>query len=294
MGASTHFASSFSSLFSEMFGASQGFGYGDVAAPTQQAPKAAKQEDKQTCIPVTVRILQDAVARHADSQQVLIHGVEASIVHIVGVVEGLVPQSAMIEFTVNDASGRMKVRYYTTGGIAPEGLVNGGYVSIVGNLRTAPMAHVSAMSLTALTSGDDVSYHMIEVAHAALRLRSPKSAASFGTAATADSTMTPVKQMGLGLGAPSTLSPTKVDAPAPFAAAVAMQTPMKVDLRSAVTDVLRQAQETAGEEGVSISDLIGRLPAAQGSSEKVREILVALVEGGDVFTTIDDDHFQII
>jgi hypothetical protein len=275
-----------------MFGSSQTFAFADSQATP--APKRAREGDNQTCIPVTVRILQDAVARHADSQQVLIHGVEASIVHLVGVVEALVSQSAMIEFQVNDATGRMKVRYYTTGGIAPEGLVAGGYVSIVGNLRTAPMGHVSAMSLTAMKSGDDVSYHMIEVAHAALRLRNPKPAASFHISATADSTMTPVKQMGLGLGASNTLSPTKADAPAPFPSAVAMQTPVKVDLRSAVTDVLRQVQDTAGEEGTSISDLIARLPAAEATTQKVTEILAVLVEEGDVFTTIDDNHFQII
>jgi len=278
-------------------------GYGDAAAPTQEAPKRVRQEDKQTCIPVTVRILQDAIARHADSQEVLIHGVEASIVQIVGVVESLVQQSAMLEFQLNDASGRMKVRYYASGGGSVEGsadLAVGRYVSVVGNLRTSPAAHVSAMSLQPVTSADEVSYHMIEVANAALRLRNPTKAAALRTSAAVTDPITPAKQdvtgLGLGFGGmSSTMSPAKVEAPAPVAAQaaapVAIQTPPKADLRSTVVEALRGV---SGEEGISISALVGRLGPGQASSEKVRDVLTQLVDEGDVFTTIDDDHFAII
>lgn len=280
-----------------MFGTSQNFGYaGDSAAPTQEAPKRAKQEEKQTCIPVTVRVLQDAVARHAESQEVLIHGVEASIVHIVGVVEALVQQAAMTEFTINDASGRMKVRYYTssgTGSVDVPGLAAGRYVSVVGNLRTSPSAHISAMSLQAVTGADDVSYHMIEVAHAALRLRNPTKAPAMSAA----EPITPAKQgLGLGFGSvASTVSPMKIDAPVAMSAPAGMQTPVKVDLRTSVVNALKAVQESAGEEGISAAGLVGRLAGVDAaSSAKVKEVLAQLVDEGDVFTTIDDDHFAIV
>lgn len=280
-----------------MFGSSQNFGYaGDTAAPTQEAPKRAKQEEKQTCIPVTVRVLQDAVARHAESQEVLIHGVEASIVHIVGVVEALVQQAAMTEFTINDASGRMKVRYYTssgTGSADVPGLADGRYVSVVGNLRTSPSAHISAMSLQAVTGADEVSYHMIEVAHAALRLRNPTKAPPMSAA----EPITPAKQgLGLGFGSvTSTVSPMKIDAPVAMSVPAGMQTPVKVDLRTSVVNALKAVGESAGEEGISVASLVGRLAGVDAaSSAKVREVLAQLVDEGDVFTTIDDDHFAIV
>jgi len=282
-----------------MFASSQGFG--DVASSQTQAQTRTRQEDKQTCIPVTIRILQDAIQRHAESQQVLIHGVEASIVHLVGVVEALVQTTTMLEFQLNDASGRMKVRFYTTGSSAVEGLANGRYVSVVGNLRTAPTGHVSAMTVQASASADDVSYHMIEVAHAALRLRNPSATAALRTSAlgvaTADSTATPVKPMGLALGASSVMSPTKLDMPVSAAKEtmpVAMQTPAKVDLKTAVVDVLKQVQETAAEQGISISALVARLAPAHASSAKVTDVLAQLMEEGDVFNTIDDEHFSLI
>lgn len=287
-----------------MFGSSQGFGY---AAPTQAAPQKARQEDKQTCLPVTVRILQDAVARHAQSQEVMIHGTEASIVHLVGVVEGLVQQAAMIEFQLNDASGRMKVRYYVQSDSVkglPE-LTAGSYVSVVGNLRTSPAAHVSAMSLQPVKSAEEVSYHMIEVAHAALRLQNPTKAAAQRTSTAMADPITPAKQgLGLGLSAPSNnLSPAKEEAPVPAHAPAnvempqPVQTPPKaaVDLRTAVIDILKRDQEAGSAEGISLSSLVSGLgPAQQASAEKVKSVLAQLVDEGDVFTTIDDDHFQML
>jgi hypothetical protein len=286
-----------------MFGSSQAFGYGGEAAAPTQAPKAARQEDKQTCIPVTVRILQDAVARHAESQEVLIHGVEASIVHLVGVVEALVQQSAVLEFQINDGSGRMKVRYYGSGSGSIEGLpglANGRYVSIVGNLRTSPAAHVSAMSLQASVTADEVSYHMIEVAHAALRLRNPSKAAGLRVGLAVTDPITPAKGLGLGLTG-SALSPAKDEAPpVPPAesqtlsmAPVAAQTPVKADLRSVVIDMLTKGKETVGEEGMTIASLLKTLTPGQAPTDKVKDVLSQLLEEGEVYTTIDDDHFAI-
>jgi hypothetical protein len=248
---------------------------------------------------VTVRILQDAVARHSDSQEVLIHGTDASIVHLVGAVEGLVKQSAMLEFQINDASGRMKVRFYAPGdrSLDVPGLAEGRYVSVVGNLRTSPAAHVSAMSLQPVASPDEVSFHMIEVAHAALRLRNPTK--------TSPTAVTPVKQstsLGFGNGGAgevSKMTPAKIEAPAfsldaaPAAAPAAAPTALKTDLRTAVLDLLREVGES--QEGISMAALIAKLPATTDtSSSKVKDLLSSLVEEGDVFTTIDDDHFALL
>jgi len=269
-----------------MFGSSQGFGYGgDAAAPTQEAPKAKKQEEKQTCLPVTVRILQDAVAKHADSQEVIIHGAEVSIVHIVGVIENFVKQTAMVEFQINDATGRMKVRYYGSGSGSMEdltGLTNGAYVSVVGNLRTSPAAHVSAMSLQPVQNADAVSYHSIEVVHAALRLRNPTTLAPVGLGMGAADPVTPAK-----LQAGTNLSPAKLEAPVPVPMAV------QGDLRSSVMEVLRKVQESGNDVGLDVTTLVARLPQGS-SSQKVNDVLSQLVTDGEAFTTIDDNHFAMI
>jgi len=103
-------------------------------------------------------------------------------------------------------------------------------------------------------------------------------------------------------------TPTKVDAPAavvdslvtkmdaPAIVPKAMETDPEVHLEVAVMDLLREAQEKDGEDGagVSLSEIIASVPTAQSSPEKIKEILAALVSEGDVFTTIDKEHFSII
>merc|ERR1711865_248250 len=95
------------------------------------ATLAKRVEEKTTCIPVT--------ARQDEGSEVLIHGSEAGVIVLVGVVEALVQQSAMVEFQLNDGSSRIKVRHYGSG--LTDNLTPGRYVAIVGNLRTSPGAH---------------------------------------------------------------------------------------------------------------------------------------------------------
>merc|ERR1712192_288226 len=200
-----------------------------------------------------------------------------------GVVEGLVQQSATLEFQLNDASGRMKVRYYGSDSMGVRGITAGRYVSLVGSLRTAPTAHVSAMSLRAVENADEISYHMIEVAHAALRLRVG--------AAPADP-ITPMKQsMGTAYSPAKTEAPPPAPTPAPAMAPV--QPAPKADLRTSISEVLRQVQDAGASEGISIASLLGRL-SSEASSEKVKGVLSQLVDEGEAYTTIDEDHFSLL
>jgi len=278
-----------------MFGTSQAFSSG---AEAMLANPAKRTEEKTTCIPVTVRMLLDAVAaRNDEGSDVLIHGSEAGVIVLVGVVEALVQQSAMLEFQLNDGSGRIKVRHYGSG--LTDTLTPGRYVAIVGNLRSSPAVHVSAMSFRAVLQADEVSYHMIDVGHTALRLRSPTSTNDVHAAAAglplAGSTM------ATGLSTPAKLSkeasimtPTKAEAPLSSAqiAPAAIQTPLpKADLRSSVLQVLRREQDKVGDEGLALSALLTQLEAP---TDKVKAIMSALVDDGEVFTTVDDEHFSIL
>lgn len=270
------------------FGATQG------AAPTPAA-KPTKTEEKSTCVPVTVRIIQTAAAARTDeSADILIHGSEAGLVHIVGVAESVVQQAAMLEFTLNDASGRMKIRHYSSGKGLPEGTVTSGrYVSIIGNLRTTPALHVSAMNLRAVASPDEVSYHMIEVAMATLKLRQAAAGDSLGAKAgltvSADPGTPTPKKVEQG----STISPMKVDAPAEITPpeSVAVQPAAGGDLKSTILAILRKEQDAAGEEGLSLTAFIDKCKAP---ASKITEVLEGLVEEGEVFTTIDEHHFAIL
>jgi len=269
-----------------MFGSSQAFGQTAGAAPET---KRAKQEEKTCVVPVTVRILQEAAAAaKASGEELLIHGSEASIVHLVGVVEALKEQTAMVEFQLNDASGRIMVRHYITGP-AGEGLklTAGSYVSIIGNLRTTPAAHVSAMTLKAVSSADEVSYHMIEVALATLKLRSPAASGLQSGGLSLAAGLTPTKRVEME----STISPMKVDAPVQVMAPVELVMPAASDLRSSVLTVLRAEKDKAGAEGIALAAILAK---CQAPSSKVQEVMAKLLDEGEVITTIDDEHFEVM
>ena len=62
----------------------------------------------------SVRLLLDAhAAGEGKGEELQLHGTECANVTLVGVVENLVQQATMLEFTINDASGRVKVYTYS-------------------------------------------------------------------------------------------------------------------------------------------------------------------------------------
>merc|ERR1711908_156748 len=72
---------------------------------------------------------------------------------------------------LNDSTKRIKVRQYLTDSNPnTNNIMAGFYVSVVGNVRTSPEAHISAQFVAAADSPDQVSYHMIESVHAMLKL----------------------------------------------------------------------------------------------------------------------------
>mmetsp|Transcript_64585 Transcript_64585/g.123240 ORF Transcript_64585/g.123240 Transcript_64585/m.123240 type:complete len:284 (+) Transcript_64585:93-944(+) len=283
-----------------MFGSGLSFGYatqGSQPEPTQ-TQRAPRQEERQTCVPVTVRIVQDSLAARADPDAELqIHGSEFGSVVLVGVVEDLVQQTTVVEFSINDASGRMKIRQFDS---TVEGLANGRYVSVVGSVRTAPAVHVSAMVLRLVESADEVSYHMIETAHAALRLRNGGSAILKPTAQTE---MTPAsKQRAADLPTPTKevvdVPMMPVEVAAPPAAAPTQTQPTKimelhgVHLRAAIVKVLETGDPSTG---LNIS-MVHEKIQIQGTAtlEQVKETVSKLVDEGEAFNTIDDEHFQLL
>lgn len=269
---------------SQAFGSSVGIP--STAAATQEAgARKPRQEEKQTCLPVTVRMVEAAVGNRDESGEegLRFHGTEHGVLILVGLVEGWVRQSASAEFTVNDGTGRLKARYYSSGDLQDVG--PGRYVSMFGQVRTAPVVHFAVAGMAAVESADEVSFHMIEVAHAALKL---------GTSI-ADFTTPPPKKPVLRSAALA--EPATPNLEIPSAAATLETSPPKTlslsgkPLRAAILGFL-QAEGESRPEGVDLAAVcahVGGTPASE-----VTAILEGLVGEGDVFTTIDDEHFQCV
>merc|ERR1712039_199191 len=103
----------------------------------------------------------------------LVHGAEHGMLLLVAAVESLTKQATGMEMSLNDGSGRIKARYYITNDASKDldEICVGTYVHVFGNVRTSPTPHFAATGIRRVKSADEISYHMIETAHAALKLQ---------------------------------------------------------------------------------------------------------------------------
>jgi len=292
---------------SQLF-ASQGVAFGGTQGATQgegSAAKKARPDQAESCLPVTIRQMELALTKRADSGEDLkFFGSEPKELIVVAAVESVARQGTSLEMTLNDSTGRMKARYFVTE--AQPGdldrIVPGRYICAFGGARSAPAVHFAINGLRLVESADEVSYHMIEVAHAALRLQlaekatdamasqkveggpfsspvKPAQAASFAAAAGAFSSPPRIEAFA---------SPGGGDAPSPPAKAPAAGPLQGAELRAALLAALREVE---GAEGCSVAAAASKLGVAE---PEVRKCIVALVGDGEVFQTIDDNHFAVL
>lgn len=266
-------------------------------SPSQGAPGGkARPDEKQTCLPVTVRLLETAIAKVAGDGELTIHGTQPAFVVLVGVVEALTRQATGLEFSLNDATGRIRVRYFSSDQAALASVAAGAYVTVVGAARTSPAPHISAQWVNPCDSADQISYHAIEVAHAALRtqkgVREPEMAPSL-TSAMAP-TVTSMSESKIGTESrtpPPAQTPQTVATPARATSTTPEATPQAagpqgVALNDAVLALLGADDR---QEGVLIAELLTKLPG--GTQESALRIAVdALIESGDAYHTIDEHH----
>lgn len=304
-----------------MFGTSQAFG-GNLsqASVTSESRRSQWIEDKQTCLPVTILEIEQAVKQRSEyGGELRFFGEEAGMLLLVGNVEGLARQANILEMSLNDTTGRIRARSYLSESQRKglETLAPGHYVSVFGTVRTAPALHFAAAGVRLVESGDELAYHMIEAAHAALRLMALQKAASKSEFAslptpTIGATL-PMNGAGITVGFPETpakreleagsgLSPPKlmgikseggttVKAEPGTAPSQGRRAFTGAGLRAAIVAYLQREGESRAE-GVSLELIYGHLSPTP--KEDVRASVRQLVDDGEVFSTIDEDHYNIL
>jgi len=279
-----------------MFGSTLAFGgYGQSQADvpmdaTQGSPqKGQAAADSNTLIPVTVCMLEKAAASHAPGGDLRVDGRPANMMLIVGAIEDLTRQQASMEFALNDSTGRMKARFFFPPDLNLDSVQNGTYVSAVGVLKTQPAVHFSLVALHPVQSPDQISYHMIEVAHASLRSKGKLAGKQAITSKAAEFSSSPNSSVA---AMPRPLVPTSTQAPtaaAPNSAPPAPATAETGPLRERIAAFL---SATGNAEGVAFTELVTHFNTA--SSEAVRAAVTELLDDGSAYTTIDDDHFASV
>jgi len=261
-----------------MFASSQMFTSQNGSA--QSPEKKLRQEEKMTCVPVTVRVIEAAIEQaKVSGEELRIHGQEQGMLVLVALAETVLRQPASLEISANDSTGRIIARHYITGaGEEQKAVAPGRYVSMVGTVRISPEPHFAVASMRAVESADEVSYHMIEATHAALTVgRDPATPASKAQI----ESLTPAKSVTADVSM----------APAPAGTAAPKVAPEGPALREALLGLLKGYGEEK-PQGESIDVVCERV--APGAKDAVRAMLQQLVEEAEVYNTIDEDHFNIL
>mmetsp|Transcript_29861 Transcript_29861/g.69460 ORF Transcript_29861/g.69460 Transcript_29861/m.69460 type:complete len:321 (+) Transcript_29861:96-1058(+) len=312
------------------------FGGESLSLSQPAAGKATRQEEVETCMPATIRMVEEAAAgARSESGHVYIHNQEVGHLLLVGSVEEIVKQGSSMELSMNDSSGRMKVKYYITSELPADlaSLEVGHYIKAVGSVRSSPSTHFSAVALKKVASFDEVSYHLIEVAYAAMKLGQLGKANAASTApiqlktvrmgdpqTPAPKTLPAVPKTGADFDSPEKVASPVAKAPkmegcALFGNAegapskdeamlpVATDAPMEVDaavkqeqpMEVNLQEAIMKSLSTvsADDGGMAVSLLMKGLPA-QFSEAEVKSKLEQLVEDGDIFDTLGDGMMYAI
>lgn len=267
----------------------QGFSFNFGSQP-QSSPqkKAARQEDKTICIPATIKMVNSSV-QNAGSEELHLHGEEVGMLVLVGVVESCSKQVASIDFVLNDSTGRIKVRKYLTDAVPQDDITTGQYVTVVGQARKMPECHISAQFIHLIESPDEISYHNVSAVHTMLSMtkkkNDPMTPGTKRAVASPQSSGLMVQSSG---AMTDTLSPQKaMKVESPVASGGKL---IGAQLKAAVLSYLQQ--QGAGPEGLKLGVIAKQLEPSTATD--VRSCLETLVTDGEIFNTIDDEHFGAV
>jgi hypothetical protein len=293
-----------------MFGASQVFGAtqnGNVVSSSG----GQKRKQDEAVLPVTIRSIEDALLKRQENNgELQFYGREQGMLVLVACVEDVKKTDMSLQLSLNDGSGRIKARHYISENTKKhaDAVAAGRYVNVVGSVRTSPEVHFGIQMLKPVDSADDVSFHMIEVAHSALKLMKGKGGQSDPLTPSRPVAAKPLEKSSGGweisppkLSEPkadeempqvsSTTAPPAAEKPPPTPASAAAGPLKGAPLKKAVMDFLQKEGEGKAV-GVSLSAVYKHFYTLR--EDEVKGVLDEFVENGDACNTIDDKHFMIV
>jgi replication factor A2 len=207
-------------------------------------------------------------------------------VNIVGCVTELNKQQTAVEFHVNDASGKLRARYYFQQEMQQiiDKVENGVYVSIVGIVKMKPAPHVSVLTMRPVQSPDEISYHEIHVAYASLKSKKKTSTSGESAFSKVDQVSSPPRAEAV---VQTVVTPMRRNEPV-------MATPPKNEgpLKERISKFLADPKFQENQEGVSIKTL--NQSFSDSKAEDIKASIAELLDEGMLYTTIDDDHYASV
>ncbi|CAM9306001.1 unnamed protein product [Ascophyllum nodosum] len=263
-----------------------------------------RSKDKQSILPVNVKQVIESEMTSQESGA-KIDGVEVAQVKLVGCIVEMENASTNTEYTIEDTTGRLKVKIFHNDGeggndrSAERRSRNqiGTYVRVFGNVRSwKDDRHSVAYDMQPISDFNEVTMHVLETIYTHLFLTKgplPGKASVGGGAA--------VAQPNHGVGSPGLNrnslqrkqgfnSPTQINSSASKNPSMHQQSSTGfTPLQQKVLDMFLGADD---EQGRSTHDVIAVLQDHHVSAHQISEAISFLSSEGHLYSTIDEDHYK--
>eukprot|EP00698_Gefionella_okellyi_P003050 TRINITY_DN12870_c0_g1_i1.p1 TRINITY_DN12870_c0_g1~~TRINITY_DN12870_c0_g1_i1.p1 ORF type:complete len:306 (-),score=64.34 TRINITY_DN12870_c0_g1_i1:50-886(-) len=255
-------------------------GGGYMADTNSQSPAKRNKSLTQTLTPLTVR---QALLSEQLNDEWKVDGKELGHVTMVGMVGQLQETSTNINFSLDDGTGKISVKYWSDGTTRGVALREGIYLRIFGSIKSwKGEKQVGAFRYTRIEDYNEITFHLLECIQVHLQHTQPKlkaaSAAGY-QAPTAQAAAAPVAHTPYGhQPAANVYSTFGGGANSGF-------TPVQRAVISAIKEL------GVSETGAPFHQIVSKLKPTCAELE-VKQALEFLSSEGHVYTTTDELHFK--
>lgn len=260
------------------------YGSQGVGRSTSGGGGARRNYDEQTYIPVTIRMVYGATPdpTTGDGSLTLLDGRKVSTIILVAAVRSFTDQSTNILYQVEDGTGLLDVKHWlddnegsTMAELREQTLKENIYLKIIGQIKDYEgKKMVVANSIRPLTTGNELTHHMLQVTYSAEKFKR------------ADSIVAPPSRIGssgIGFGSHNPGHSSMMTS--------GRSTGMGNALKDLVMDFIRLEGEMS-ERGADIRKCIQQLKLQNHSESDIRRVVEDLSGEGHIYSTIDDDHYN--
>ncbi|XP_077239854.1 replication protein A 32 kDa subunit A-like isoform X2 [Tasmannia lanceolata] len=240
----------------------------------------AKSRINQCLLPLTVKQISETY-QSDDKSNFVIDDIEVNNVTLLGMVSNKVEKVTDVSFSLDDGTGRVEVHRWTNDSAESNEVAviqNGMYVRVNGHLKAFQgKKHVAAFSVRPVTDYDEVAYHFIQCIHAHLCNKRLQGGAP--TQSQTNSVTTSPYQNGSNGLQNSVSNQFSVD----------KGMDKSSDFDQMVLATFLEPNAIAEESGLHVDEIAKRLGVPKN---KVMESINYHIDMGNIYSTIDDDHFK--
>jgi len=238
-----------------------------------------KSEIKHSLRPVTIALIKKATQAHTDADW-RINGLEVGQITLVAQIITINQQATNVTYLLDDGTGRIEARHWLVPSNTDDaekwsGLSENAYCRVTGHLKTfsgSSRVHVSAMHMRPSTDPHEPYFHLAEVmtVHMILERGMPPAPGQ-------------APQIQSNVNAPG--------GPSSYTAQSRVSTSQYASLPHLQRNIMEFLATQSPDDGVHVGAIARGIHGTDAG--QISDALEALMDGGYVYTIIDESHFLI-